>query len=713
METIVLIIQLLIGSSVIGLILVGLMYFLADKKIVNPELAELTQIIAKAGWVYLKKQSKLFAFVLLSIMIVLYILYLSGFIATIYTVIYLPIGATLSLVAGFAGFHVATIYNALVAEASRLGLKKAKNKLLYASAMAGLFVHSFALLDIGIAWWVIYYFESAGMLGDSLLMLVLLGFITTTLSLGASLYALFARGGGGIYTKAADVGADFVGKVLLHLEEDSVLNPGTIADNVGDNVGDINGMFADFYETFLAMIVGGTVLFATAFRDATIMGLEDFGGAEKGILFFFSIPIIGLFASMIGLWSSKAHSSQEKQVARSQQLGFMVTSVLLLVSTYVAAIYTVGTQFWYAVLVGLVLANILSFLSEYYTSYVYQPVLKMAKAAASGEASILIRMLQTGFSSSGVTVMFLALGIYFTYKIAPTGFELVFIAISGMAMISPLALLLAYDTEGPIADNAQGMNEMLGAPKEALLVTNVLDSIGNTSAAKLKGFAIGSAVMTALVMISAYVSVVRETLIQKGLDAAQFNISLDNPNVLVGLMIGGSVIYVSNAELIRSVGVAAEAMIKEILKQSKRLFKNGLHVFGERPDYNACVKITTAAAQKGIILPTLLIISAPILAGLLGGPEMMGGELMGAVIVGVLLALFQANAGGGADNSKKYIEAGNLGGKHSDAHKAAVIADTLGDPLKDTSGPAINIMIKLMSMTSIITAPFFVYWYYL
>lgn len=424
METILLIIRLLFVSSLVGIGISFLLYFLSNKKVIDPKLSNLGKIIANAGWIYLKQQIKVFGLVLLVSLIVLYFLFLSGFIESIWTIVFVAFGATFSIMAGLVGYHIATIFNSLVAEASKRSLKKAKNTLLLGAAIAGIFIHSFVLLDIALGWWVIYYFE--GMDVDSpFVMMVILGKITTTFGFGASIYAQFARGGGGIYTKGADVGADIAGKVVLDLEEDDILNPGTIADNVGDNVGDINGMFADFYETFIAMIVGSTLLFATAFEAARKIGFNDFGGPAEGMLFFFSLPISGLFFSMLGLLLSRAKSDNEKKIMNAQQYGFLITSFFIFVFSFFAAKYTVGIVFWYPVVIGLVQANLLSFASEYFNSYTFLPTKVIARSAESGPASIVLRMLQNGLKSGGITMILLALAVYLTYSIAPEGFELV------------------------------------------------------------------------------------------------------------------------------------------------------------------------------------------------------------------------------------------------------------------------------------------------
>lgn len=701
MNTIVLIIVVLFSGAGIAFISSGILYFyLRKQKVELPEIKEFMGMIRRGSWAYLRQQYKLFSIILSVLVAILILMYSRDFISG-YTIFAAATGALFSMLAGAVGVSISTQINGLIAQKSFKSLKSAKNVSLMGGAVAGLFTNAILLFDLALWWLILYLFEGGGTLTTDhqiVAFIILVGLVTTTFGVGASSYALIARVGGGSYTKGADVGADNAGKIILGLEEDSALNPGTIADNVGDNVGDINGGFADLYETQVGTLISSTLLCGSSFASV--------GLSAEAVLLVMSLASFGVIASLVGMFFGIAKSDEEKPILRSQQRGLFIGSFLVAVFGFFAAKYTIGIVFWYPILIGLFVANAISVISEYYNSSAFRPVQRLAKLAQSGAASIVTGSIENGLRSAGMVLLFIALGIAVTVKVVPSGYELVAIALSATAMLSLFALILGQDAEGPMTDNAQGINEMVGAPEAAIKRTNILDSIGNTAAAKLKGFSIGSAAMTVLVMIGAYLEAVKMSMDKAGLDFDSLNFSLNNPDVIIGLFIGGAIIYIFTSEALKSVSKSAVAMIKNILEQSKRFLKNGQLVPGEKPDYDQCIVITTKEAQKVIFVPLILVFAGIIIPGIFGGPVMVTAVLVGLATTGVAHALFQSNTGGSADNSKKHIEAGFFGGKHSDAHKASVVADTVGDPLKDSSGPSINILMKLAAMIALVLANF-------
>ncbi len=677
--------------------------WILKEKIENKEILDYVEKIKSGTLSYLRQQYKLFGIIFSVIMIILIILAIKGFVP-VFTPFAAFTGAFFSALAGNISVRIATKANGLTAFKSKESLRSAYNYSYLPAAITGLITQGIVLFDLAFWWAIIYYFGGIDPANLTLVILAI-GKITTTFGVGASSYALVARVGGGIYTKGADTGADNAGKIVLDLDEDSPLNPGVIADNVGDNVGDINGMFSDLYESTVGALVGSTLLCGTAFALAGLAG--------EAVLLPMSLMSFGVVASLVGFAFSYVRKNSEKAILKASQKGLIIASILMAIFGYFAAKYTLGINYWYPILIGLILANILSFVPEYYTSHRFRPITKIAKDAKKGAANAVIGSLENGSRSASVAIFILAIGIILAYRVIPGTLDqkLASVSIAAVSMLSFLAFILASDAQGPITDNAQGINEMTGASKEALARTNILDALGNTAAAKLKGFSIGSAAMTALVMIGAYLTTVRLSLEHYGIEA-KLDLAINNPNVVVGIFIGGAVVYLFTAGLLNSVNKAAGAMIENILEQSKRFLKNGIKVPNEEPDYNACILITTKEAQKGIIAPIIMVFAAIIIPGIIGGPEMIAGVLMGATSIGILFGLFQTNAGGAADNAKKLIEAGKFGGKKSEAHKASVVADTVGDPLKDTSGPSINILIKLMSMVAIVTANLIVSWYF-
>ncbi|NCD00848.1 sodium-translocating pyrophosphatase [bacterium] len=696
MNSITISIALMGASSLIAFLFAVIINITALKgNIRDKKIVDYVKKIKSGVLTYLKEQYKIFGIIFGIVMIILIIMAFQGFVP-FYTPFAAFTGAFFSAFTGNMSVRVAVRANGLTAAKSLKSLRGANNVSYLAGSVTGLLTQGVILFDLAL-WWAIIYFTSGIDAANLTVLILSIGKITTTFGVGASSYALIARVGGGILTKGADIGADMAGKVILNLDEDSPLNPGVVADNVGDNAGDINGMFADLYESTVGALVGSTLLCGTAFAAIGLAG--------EAVLLPMSIMSFGVIASLVGFVFAYARKDSEKEILRANQRGLIAASILMAIFGYFAAKYTIGIEYWYSILVGLIMANVLSFVPEYYTSHKFKPITKIAKDAKKGAANAVIGSLENGSRSAAVAIFILSIGIIVAYRVVPGTLDqkLASISITAVSMLSFLAFILASDAQGPITDNAQGINEMTGAPEEAIERTNILDALGNTAAAKLKGFSIGSAAMTALVMIGAYLTTVKLSFEHYGIDA-KLDLAINNPNVVAGIFIGGAIVYLFTAGLLNSVNKAAGAMIENIKEQAKRFLKDGEKVPGEEPDYNACIEITTKEAQKGIIMPIIIAFSGIIIPGLIGGPEMIAGVLMGTTAIGILSGLFQANAGGAADNAKKLIESGKYGGKKSEAHKASVVADTVGDPLKDTSGPSINILIKLMSMIAIVTA---------
>ena len=562
------------------------------------------------------------------------------------------IGALFSVAAGYCGMQVATRANVRTANAAKeKGMAKALSVAFSGGAVMGLCVAGFGLLGISTIYAITKNAD------------VLFGF-----SLGASSIALFARVGGGIYTKAADVGADLVGKVEAGIPEDDPRNPAVIADNVGDNVGDVAGMGADLFESY-----GGAVISA--------MTLGVLLAKEKGLLFPLVIAAIGLLSSIIGTFFVRG----DKNPARSLKIGTYVASGLVLVGSIVLSKVFLGTYFYgIAIVAGLIVGVLIGFFTEVYTSDSYRSVKKIAKQSETGTATNIISGIAVGFQSTAVTILFICLGIFIAFfcgsKAGGLSGGIYGIALAAVGMLSTTGITVAVDAYGPIADNAGGIAEMSGLDKSVRKITDKLDSVGNTTAAMGKGFAIGSAALTALALFFSYKEVV-------GLKS----IDLLNSNVVIGLLLGGMLPFIFSAFTMESVSKAAYQMIEEVRRQFRTI--PGILEGKGKPDYKTCVAISTKASLREMIVPGVLAVAAPLAVGCLLGANALGGLLAGSLVTGVLLAIFMSNAGGAWDNAKKYIETGNHGGKGSESHKAAVVGDTVGDPFKDTSGPSINILI--------------------
>ena len=649
-------------------------------------------------------------------------------------------GGFFSGLAGFFGMKTATYASARTAHAARTSLNSGLQVAFRSGAVMGLTVVGLALLDIS-AWYIIldhFHFDA-----DPAHKMI---FITTTMltfGMGASTQALFARVGGGIYTKAADVGADLVGKVEAGIPEDDPRNPATIADNVGDNVGDVAGMGADLYESYAGSILATAALGASAFMLNPAMQI-------KAVLAPMLIASVGVVLSIIGIFLVRTkEGAKMKQLLAALGKGVNVSSLLIAVATFVI-LYLLQIQNWvgvsFSVIVGLLAGFIIGQSTEYYTSQSFRPTQKVAESAKTGPATVIISGLGLGMISTAIPVITIALAIILAYLSAiqfdvanflsapNLSLGLYGIGIAAVGMLSTLGITLATDAYGPIADNAGGNAEMSGLGKEVRERTDALDALGNTTAATGKGFAIGSAALTALALLASYIEEIKIALVRiadsasdglvkvgsemMGSEAIKlatfsdfmeyYNVTLMNPIVIVGVFIGSMMAFVFCGLTMNAVGRAAQSMVEEVRRQFREIV--GIMEGTAEPDYARCVEISTKGAQKEMMFPSILAIMVPVVVGVIFGVAGVLGLLIGGLGAGFVLAIFMANAGGAWDNAKKYIEEGNLGGKGSDNHKATVVGDTVGDPFKDTSGPSLNILIKLMSMVSIVMAGLTVAW---
>jgi K(+)-stimulated pyrophosphate-energized sodium pump len=612
-------------------------------------------------------------------------------------------GGFFSGLAGFIGMKIATYSNARTAWAARETLNRGLRVAFASGTIMGMVVVGLALLDLS-AWFAIlkwYFAKYQPMLSES----ERIRHITSTMltfGMGASSMALFARLGGGIFTKAADVGADLVGKVEAGIPEDDPRNPATIADNVGDNVGDVAGMGADLYESYVGSLVATMALGAAAFAPQ--------GMAIKGITVPMVMATIGVICSIIGTFLVRAGEEAKQEVLlKALRRGIYTSTILITIASYYLVKYTLGVEnigVWWAIIIGLFAGNIIGYSTEYFTSDHYSPTRGVSSQAKTGSATVIIAGLSVGMLSTAIPVITIVIGSLASFFAAGGTIDepargLYGIGIAAVGMLSTLGITLATDAYGPVADNAGGCAEMAELEPHVRKRTDALDALGNTTAATGKGFAIGSAALTALALLAAYYDEVAIYVKKFGLEM-NLNLSIMNPKILGGLFIGGMMPYLFSSMSMRAVGRAAGKIVEEVRRQFREI--KGIMEGTAKPDYAQCVKISTAAAQKEMVAPSLMAIICPIALGLIGGPEMVFALLAGALVSGFVLAIMMANAGGCWDNAKKYIEAGNFGGKGSDAHKAGVVGDTVGDPLKDTSGPSLNILIKLMSMVSLVFA---------
>ena len=659
----------------------------------NDKMVEIAQAIRDGANAYLKHQymtvGKVFAIVFV---ILLIMAFAGGDMLSKFTPFAFITGGVFSMLAGFIGMKIATNSNARTAQAAYEGLNKGLRVAFSSGSVMGFTVVGLGMLDVTM-WFCILHFAFG--ITDA----VELGNIMVMNGMGASFMALFARVGGGIYTKAADVGADLVGKVEAGIPEDDPRNPATIADNVGDNVGDVAGMGADLYESYVGSILATFALAATA------------GYGFRGMLLPLMIAVTGMVCSLIGSFMVKTkEDADQKSLLKTLRTGTYSAAVLAAICAAVLTYVIMGNMgIFVAILCGLIGGCAIGYFTEYYTSDTYKPTQELAAASETGSATIIIGGISLGLKSTASSILIVGAAVLISYFAAggsltivdETGaFTAAFnqglygIGIAGVGMLSTLGITLATDAYGPVADNAGGIAEMAELPEFVRDRTDALDSLGNTTAATGKGFAIGSASLTALALLVSYVSIVQT----KTSDVLNF--SLTSPTVLVGLFIGAMLTFVFSAFTMGAVQTAAQTIVTEVRRQFKEI--PGIMEYKAKPDYQACVGMCTKGALHEMVVPALLAIIVPIVTGLILGPTGVVGLLGGVSVTGFAMAVFMSNAGGAWDNAKKYIERGNHGGKGSEQHKAAVVGDTVGDPFKDTSGPSLNILIKLVSTVSIV-----------
>ncbi len=682
-------------GSILALLFAGyLVSYILRQDEGTEKMRQIASWVREGSVAYIKRQYTGVGLFFLAVFLLLLLLVRKG-----YLVIFVPFaflsGGFFSAFAGYLGMWVATRASSRTTQAARHSLNGSLRIAFSSGTVMGLVVVGLGLLDLSIWYFILNWYYSTHPLPLHMDKIAAITSTMLTFEMGASMYALFARVGGGIFTKAADVGADLVGKLEAGIPEDDPRNPAVIADNVGDNVGDIAGMGADLYESYVGSIVATMALAAVA------------GLGLAGVTVPLVMAAVGVVSSIVGTFFVRSRGEPSQEVLlRALRRGVFISAGMIAFLSFFVIKNTLGMQHigvYGAVITGLVAGILIGLSTEFFTSHKYAPTRSISHAALTGPATVIIAGLSTGMASTIVPILVVGAAILGSYYLAggATSFDtgLYGVGIAAVGMLSTLGITLASDAYGPVADNAGGNAQMSGQPEYVRERTDALDSLGNTTAATGKGFAIGSAALTALALIAAY----RNELIMLG---KSIDLSLLNPRVLVGLFIGGMLPFAFSSLTMRSVGRAAGKIVMEVRRQFKEI--PGLMQGTARPDYAKCVDIATITAQKEMILPSLLAIMAPLLAGLLVGVELAVGLLTGALICGFVMAVMMANTGGAWDNAKKYIEGGEYGGKGSPAHKASVVGDTVGDPFKDTSGPSLNILIKLMSMVSLVFASFVV-----
>ncbi len=691
-----------VAAAVAIIYVIAMIFYVLRKDPGNEKIQEISSYIREGASAYLKRQYSVVAiFFIVMFGILAAIAYGSdGKLLAKFVPYAFLTGGFFSGLSGFIGMKVATQANGRTTWAATKSLNSALRVAFSAGSVMGMAVVGLGLLDLSFWYFFLkWYFTSVNQIPE----MMAIKKITETMltfEMGASSMALFARVGGGIYTKSADVGADLVGKVEANIPEDDPRNPAVIADNVGDNVGDVAGMGADLYESYVGSIVATMALGAVAFSTMPL----------KGVIVPMSIAAIGVFSSLIGTFLVRTkEDATQKNLLRALRIGIYSASILIAVASYFLIRGALGAEnigVWWAMIIGLVVGNIIGYSTEYYTSSNYKPTVNLSDYANRGPATFVIGGIALGMESVWVPVSAVVLGIagaYFTAGGGDPAKGLYGIGVAAIGMLSTLGITLSTDAYGPVADNAGGIAEMAGLDPEVRKRTDALDALGNTTAATGKGFAIGSAALTALALLAAYRDEVVRILQEHGIFKAgqEFVANLITPEVIIGLFLGAMMPFLFSSMAMKAVGRVASKMVDEVRRQFREL---GILEGKGKPDYASCVKISTAGAQKEMILPALMAIIVPIVTGIFFGPMALAGLLAGALVAGFPLAVMMANAGGAWDNAKKYIEEGHHGGKGSDAHKAGVVGDTVGDPFKDTAGPSLNILLKLMSMTSVVFA---------
>lgn len=659
----------------------------------NEKMEKISNFIRQGANAYLKRQYGVVAIFFAIMTIILAIMAYYGFVTPFVPFAFLT-GGFFSGLSGFVGMKIATNANSRTANAAKDSLNKGLRVAFSAGGVMGFTVVGLGLLDISIWFFFLkWWYSNPELALTSAEQIQKITSAMLTFGMGASSMALFARVGGGIFTKAADVGADLVGKVEAGIPEDDVRNPATIADNVGDNVGDVAGMGADLYESYVGSIISTSALAVAA------------GYGFNGVAIPMIMAALGILASILGTFLVRTkENADQKYLLAALRKGTLFSGIVIAVASYFLIKNILGPDkigVYFSVLIGLIAGILIGSFTEYFTSDTYKPTQKLSGMSETGSATIIIGGLSLGMLSTLAPVLIISVAILLSFSLAG-GFEnynfgLYGIGLSAVGMLSTLGITLATDAYGPVADNAGGIAQMSGLDEEVRQRTDALDSLGNTTAATGKGFAIGSAALTALALLSSYIE---EVKILK--PDFEFNLEITNPVVLIGIFIGGMLTFLFASQTMSAVGRAAQSIVVEVRRQFKEI--KGIMEFEAEPDYAKCVKLCTKAAQKEMIVPAIIAIIAPIVTGLILGVNGVTGMLAGATVTGFILAIMMANSGGAWDNAKKYIEAGNFGGKGSDAHKAAVVGDTVGDPFKDTAGPSINILIKLLSMVSIVFA---------